>query len=205
MSKINAKPLAYFLILSVILISCRPTNLLQQTQTKFYLGNKIDNVVVRALPGKLGQPELFEKRAVKNLRQKGVKFTAAHLIPEMHNKDLKSKAAELRQILASKGYNGLIELKLVSIREETTNSANQYPTRREYRIMDDLHYNELIQEYGKREEKGADYEDIKVKMDIRMYDLNQKETHVIWSARTETVNPKNNQNIVNGCSKKIKK
>ena len=205
MSYKYVKSLAFCSILSVTILSCRPTKILQQTQTKYYQGNTIDNVVVRALPGKLGEPELFEKRAIKNLKHKGVEFTPAYLIPEMHDSTLRTQPADLRLILMDKGYKGLIELKLVSVREETTSSKNQYPTRREYRIMDDTHYNQLIQEYGKREEKGSEYQDIKVKMDIRMYDLNQKETHVIWSARTETNNPKNNNNIANGCSGKVKK
>jgi len=102
----------------------------------------------------------------------------------------------------------MIEIKLVSVREETINSENQYRKGGEYLINamgDELNNTRNLQEYDKREEKGAVYEDIKVKMDIRMYDLNQKETHVIWSARTESTNPKNNKKIASGCVKKIKK
>jgi len=191
-------------ILSILLLAfaCSPTVLLQEGKTKFHQGNKLNNLAVIALPGALMDVRVFEDAVTSRLNSKGVQVSAGYRVFELSD-SVPADAISLRKALMEKGFNGMIEIKLVSIRNVSSSSEGDYPTRREYRIMDGgNNYGKLIQEYGKREEKGATFEDTKVKMDFRVIDLTQGEPQVIWSSRTETSNPGSAKNIAVGMSVK---
>ena len=187
-----------------MLSSCATTELLQEGKTKFYQGSSLENIVVIAYPGQLMDIKVFEEAVVKSIKSKNVKATSAYDV--FKNEDvIPEDAISIRQAIKDKGYDGMIEVKLVSIRKVATSTEYDYPTRREYRIMDVANYGKLIQEYDKREEKGATFEDVKVKMDFRVVDLEQEEVQVIWSARTETTEPKTAKNVAAGMTKKAVK
>ena len=192
------------IFLAFALSSCVSTEMLQQGKTKFYQGKAPANLVVIAYPGQLMDIKAFEGAMVKRLKSKKTKVTSAYDVFR-NETNIPEDANSIRNALKEKGFDGMVEIKLVSIRKVATTSEYDYPTRREYRIMDVANYSKLIQEYDKREEKGATFEDVKVKMDVRVVDLTQEEAQVIWSARTETTEPKTAKNVANGMTKKAVK
>ncbi len=188
------------LTVTFALIGCHPTELLQEGKTKFYKDSKIDKIAVIAFPGQLMEITTFEDIVAKSISSKNVTAKQGYVIYR-DAEIIPSDAQSLRKDLKDKGYTGMIEVKLVSIRNVETNTAADYPTNRFYRITDVTNYSKLVQEYSKREEKGATFEDVKVKMDFRVVDLNLEEAQVVWSARTETSNPKTAKNVAQGMSK----
>lgn len=186
----------------ILLMACRPTELLQDGKTKFYQGNKLNKIAVVALPGELMDIRAFENSVAGRLNSKETEVVAGHKLFE-GEENIPADFLSIRNLLISKGFNGLVEIKLVSIRKEESSSEEEYVTNREYRMMDVANYGMLVQEYGKREEKGAVFEDVKVKMDFRIVDLTQPESQVIWSARTETSNPKTAKHVAAGMTNKV--
>ena len=186
-------------------MACRPTELLQSGRTQESFDGKIKNVMVIAYPGMLKSRAEFEKAAKQGLARKGLQINSLREVLGKEDSLYRSQPEKLHQYLRESGVDGLIEVRFVSMRKEETNAESAYPTRREYRIMDDTHYNKLIQEYDKREEKGAIFENTKVKMDIKAFALIDGKYKVIWSSRTESSNPRNNQSIAKSCIKKAKK
>ena len=184
------------------MLACRPTETLQQSKTKYYQGNKLTKIAVVALPGELMDIRVFENSVAGRLNSKTVEVKGGYEIFS-GDQEVPDDFNSIRNALISKGYDGLIEIKLVSIRNVESSSENEYVTNREYRMMDVANYGKLVQEYGKREEKGAVFEDVKVKMDFRVVDLSQSEAQVIWSARTETSNPKTAKDVARGMTNKV--
>ena len=161
--------------------------------------------MVIAYMGKLGDRDIFEKAGVRAFSFKGMDVGSLYETMGEVDKTYKADPEQLRDFMISNQMDGYIEIRFVSLRKEETSSESQYPTRREYRIMDDANYDKLINEYGKREEKGAIYEDIKVKMDIRLFNRAGDRYVVVWSSRTESSNPRNNQAIAEACTRVAKK
>lgn len=192
------------LSLIVFLIACRPTELLQEGKTKYYNGRKLTNIVVVAMPGQLMDVRAFENAVVSRLRSKGLTVSQGYKIFEGQS-DIPSDVPAIKKVLKTKGYDGMIEIKLVSIRNEESSSGSDYVTNREYRMMDVANYGKLVQEYSKREDKGATFVDTKVKMDFRLIDLNLEDGQVVWSSRTETTNPKTAKDVASGMSNKAVK
>jgi hypothetical protein len=189
------------LSLLFLIASCRPTALLQEGKTKFYTSHKLSNLVVVAMPGQLMDVRAFENAVVSRLKVKGLSVTQGYKIFE-NEADIPADVPAIKKVLKAKGYDGMIEIKLVSIRNEESSTGSDYVTNREYRIMDVANYGKLVQEYSKREEKGATFVDTKVKMDFRLMDLSIEDGQVIWSARTETTNPKTAKDVAVGMSNK---
>lgn len=184
----------------IFISACRPTVLLQEGKTKFYQEKKINKIAVIALPGELLDVRTFENALTSKMKPFRIEVIQGYKLFEGQT-EIPGDANEVRNAIKEKGYDGMLEVKLVSIRQVETTSQDNL-TRREYRIMDVANYGKLIQEYDKREESGATFQDTKVKMDVRLYDLTQSEPQVIWSSRTETSNPKTVKHIANGMSSK---
>lgn len=187
--------------LAVLLLACHPTELLQDGTTSQYKNEKLKKVAVVAFPGQLMDVKVFENVVSQRLKSVDAEVIEGYKVFE-GKENIPGDANSIRVALKELGYDGMLEIKLVSIRQEATNTESNYPTRREYRIMDVSHYGKLIQEYDKRVEKGATFEDTKVKMDIRLLDISQNDAKVIWSARTETSNPKTAKKVAVGMSSK---
>lgn len=186
--------------LFVLFTACRPTVLLQEGKTKFYQEKKISKIAVIALPGELLDVRTFEDALTNKMKTFKVEVIPGYKVFD-GQAEIPGDANDVRMSIKEKGFDGMLEIKLVSIRQVETSSQDDL-TRREYRIMDVANYGKLIQEYDKREESGATFQDTKVKMDVRLYDLSQTEPQVIWSSRTETSNPKTVKHIANGMSVK---
>ena len=195
------KIVAATLIIVAALTGCRPTSLLQEGKTKFFKNNSLTNVAVVAMPGQLLDVRAFENAVTSRLNVRGVKVIQGYKAFE-GDTEIPADMPAIKTALKAKGYDGIIEIKLVSIRNVESSSESDYVTNREYRIMDVANYGKLVQEYSKREEKGATFVDTKVKMDFRVIDLGQDDGQVIWSARTETSNPKTAKQVAIGMSKK---
>ena len=186
----------------ISLFSCRPTALLQSGSTQYKAEGQIKKVLVVAYPGVLKDRAIFERAAVNALSSSKRQVTSLNALIGEGDVVIKSDPDKLHDYLVSNQIDALVEVRFVSIRQEESNSEEQYPTRREYRIMDDVNYSKYIQEYEKREEKGAIFDDMKVKMDVKLLREVDDKLRVVWSARTESNNPKGNKQIANGCAKK---
>ena len=188
--------------LFIVLFSCRPTVLLQSGSTQFKADGEISNLVVIAYTGMLKDHENFERTAVHVFSSAKRDVTSLHQLAGDQDSMYRRNPEKRHELFTANQVDAVVEVRFVSMRQEESSSEDQYPTRREYRIMDDTHYAQLIQEYGKREEKGAVFEDIKVKMDIRLLREVDGKFQVVWSARTESSNPKSNKAIAKACTKK---
>ncbi|HAW52189.1 MAG TPA: hypothetical protein DCX54_07670 [Flavobacteriales bacterium] len=190
------------LLIIFTLLACRPTTVLQSGKSQNQAVGDIKKVLVIAYPGVLKDREIFERAAVKAFSCGKKDVVSLNEILGDEDNSFKSDPKKLTDFLLSNQVDAVIEVRFVSIRKEQSSSEEQYPTRREYRIMDDVNYTKYIQEYEKREEKGAIFDNMKVKMDVKLLMKVEDNFRVVWSARTESSNPKGNQQIAKGCSKK---
>ena len=87
----------------------------------------------------------FEGSVVKSLKSKNLAVTSAYDVFK-NETSIPEDAISIRKAIKDKGFDGMVEVKLVSIRKVATTSEYDYPTRREYRIMDVANYGKLIQE-----------------------------------------------------------
>ena len=190
------------LVIILTFFSCRPTTLLQSGTTQYKAEGEINKVVVIANTGMLKDRANFEKTLANVFSSSKIKAVSLNKLLGNQDSVLKMNQDKMHDFLVNNEFDAVVQLKFVSMRMEESTSEEQYPTRREYRIMDDTHYSQLIQEYGKREEKGAIFEDIKIKMDIRLLRKVGEKYQVVWSARTESSNPKSNHSLAKACAKK---
>ncbi|MEQ8323116.1 MAG: hypothetical protein RIC15_09025 [Vicingaceae bacterium] len=193
------------IVLALSAMSCRPTSLLQSGLTEEVIPDNISKIAVIAYPGILKDAKTFESAARGVFNTSKVQFMTLNELTKGADSLLKRDQKGMHSFLIDQGVDGIIEVRFVSIRKEESSSEDQYPTRREYRIMDDTHYSKLIQEYGKREEKGAIYEDTRIKMDIRLLVRKQNTFTTIWSCRTDSQNPKSHSSLSRASAKKAKK
>lgn len=191
-----------FILLSacLALLSCRPTIILQEGNTKYFTGKELKKVAVMSMPGELLDVRAFENTMTTQLRSRDKEVLAVHRV--FNEDSIPADGNALWKELKKRGFDGIVEIRFVSSRVEESNSTDDQLTNREYRIMDVSNYGKLVQEYGKREEQGAVFKDVRVKMDVKLYDYSGEEAQVIWSARTETSNPKNARTVANGVASK---
>ena len=159
-------------------------------------------MLIIAYPGVLKNRSIFERAGVAAFSSGKRDVKSLNELIGSQDSLLKIDSEKMRDYLVSNQIDAVVEVRFVSIRQEQSSSEEQYPTRREYRIMDDTHYSKYIQEYEKRDERGAIFDDMKVKMDVRLLRKVDEKYQVVWSARTECSNPKNNSSIAKGCTKK---
>ena len=175
------KNVTLILLIFISLISCRPTVLLQSGSTQFKAEGEISKLIVVAYTGMLKEHENYERVAVNSMSLGKVEVHSLRALLGAEDSLYRRNPEKLHKYYRDNKVDAVIEIRFVSMRKEASSSEDQYTTRREFRIMDDTHYAQLIQEYEKREDKGAIFEDIKVKMDIRLIREVEGKFQVVWS------------------------
>ena len=177
-----------FLVVGLIFLqSCNTTQITASWRDSEYQARTYKKILVLAVTQNLEARQFFEQAVVDALQRKNINAIKSleEFSPGFQPQE--GEGEKVANDLRQKGYDGVITLGLLDVKEETRyNPGNEYYKPESYY---DPFYGYYVRTYNKTYEPGYYSGTMNVYLESNLYDLDLGE--LIWTAQSETTDPTN--------------